>query len=97
MRFIAAVLIIAATALISAQSPPKQRVWQMQDSGATAGLRGIDSVDGTVAWAGGTGGTILRTTGGGAHWTRCATPDADKDGARSISAASRHGMRRRRS
>jgi hypothetical protein len=52
----------------------------MQDSGTTVGLRGIDSVDGTVAWAGGTGGTVLRTTDGGAHWTRCATPDAAKDG-----------------
>ena len=37
----------------------------MQDSGTTAGLRGIDSVDGTVAWASGTGGTVLRTTDGG--------------------------------
>jgi photosystem II stability/assembly factor-like uncharacterized protein len=64
---------------------PAQAVWQMQDSGATAGLRGIDSVDGAngrVAWASGTGGTVLRTTDGGAHWTRCATPDADKDGAK---------------
>ena len=56
-------------------------VWQMQDSGTTAGLRGIDSVDGTVAWASGTGGTVLRTVDGGAHWTRCAVPDAEKDGA----------------
>jgi len=53
----------------------------MQDSGTTAGLRGIDSVDGTVAWASGTEGTVLKTTDGGAHWTKCAVPDADKDGA----------------
>jgi hypothetical protein len=53
----------------------------MQDSGMTAGLRGIHSVDGTVAWASGTGGTILRTTDAGQHWQRCATPDGDKDGA----------------
>ena len=58
-----------------------QAVWRMQESRTTAGLRGIDSVDGTVAWASGTGGTVLRTTDGGAHWARCATPDADKDGA----------------
>lgn len=67
------------------ETPPSQSespdVWQMQTSGTTAGLRGIDSVDGTVAWASGTGGTVLRTTDGGAHWTRCATPDAEKDGA----------------
>lgn len=55
-------------------------IWQIQDSGTTAGLRGIDSIDGTVAWASGTGGTVLRTTDGGARWQRCATPDADKDG-----------------
>jgi photosystem II stability/assembly factor-like uncharacterized protein len=53
----------------------------MQDSGTTAGLRGIDSVDGTVAWASGTGGTVLKTVDGGVHWQKCAMPDADKDGA----------------
>jgi len=53
----------------------------MQDSGTTAGLRGIDSVDGTVAWASGTGGTVLRTVDGGAHWTKCAVPDSATDGA----------------
>ena len=56
----------------------------MQDSGTTAGLRGIESVDGTngmVAWASGTGGTVLRTTDGGAHWQKCAVPDAATDGA----------------
>jgi len=58
-----------------------QQVWEMQESGTTAGLRGIDSVDGSVAWASGTGGTVLRTVDGGAHWTQCAVPDGDKDGA----------------
>jgi len=52
----------------------------MQDSGTNAGLRGIDSVDGTVAWASGTGGTVLKTIDGGAHWSKCAVPDGDKDG-----------------
>ncbi len=55
--------------------------WTMQGSGTTAGLRGINSVDGQVAWASGTEGTILRTTDGGEHWSRCATPDAASDGA----------------
>jgi hypothetical protein len=53
----------------------------MQESGTTAGLRGIDSVDGTVVWASGTNGTVLKTIDGGAHWTKCAIPDAAKDGA----------------
>lgn len=74
-------LLLGAASLAAAQVPSPRQVWKMQDSGTTAGLRGIDSVDGKVAWSSGTGGTVLRTTDGGAHWTRCATPDADKDGA----------------
>jgi hypothetical protein len=73
-------LLLAVSAIAAAQSPPSQ-LWQMQESGTTAGLRGIDSVDGTVAWASGTNGTVLKTIDGGAHWTKCAIPDADKDGA----------------
>jgi hypothetical protein len=80
-------LLLVAATIAAAQSPPgaasqsEQQVWQMQDSRTTAGLRGIDSVDGTVAWASGTEGTVLKTTDGGAHWTKCAVPDAAKDGA----------------
>ena len=55
--------------------------WTMQDSGTTAGLRGIYSVDSKVAWASGTDGTVLKTVDGGVHWTKCAVPDAATDGA----------------
>jgi hypothetical protein len=83
-------MFLAASAIAAAQSPAPapiqtppqaQQVWQMQESGTTAGLRGIDSVDGTVAWASGTNGKVLKTTDGGAHWTACAIPDAATDGA----------------
>jgi hypothetical protein len=38
----------------SAQSPSSEKqAWLMQDSSTTASLRGIDSVDGQVAWASG--------------------------------------------
>jgi photosystem II stability/assembly factor-like uncharacterized protein len=77
-----------ATAVVTAQStapaskqsqaPP---VWQFEDSGVTASLRGIDSVDSHVAWASGSEGTVLKTTDGGAHWQKCAVPDAETDGA----------------
>ena len=78
---IALVAIAAAQPRASAQLQVKQAVWQVQESGTTAGLRGIDSVDGTVAWASGSGGTVLRTIDGGAHWLKCAVPDAATDGA----------------
>jgi photosystem II stability/assembly factor-like uncharacterized protein len=80
--------LLVAMGVAGAQSTPSatvqarsQQVWQMQDSGTTSSLRGIDSVDGTIAWASGSEGTVLRTIDGGAHWTRCAVPDASKDGA----------------
>ncbi len=82
MQVIRLIPLLVFAALAAAQSPaPALTVWQMQESGTTAGLRGIDSVDGTVAWASGTNGTVLRTIDGGAHWTQCAVPDAAKDGA----------------
>lgn len=48
--------------------------WVMQESGTTAGLRGIHAVGGGVAWASGTNGTVLRTEDGGYVWQRCAMP-----------------------
>jgi photosystem II stability/assembly factor-like uncharacterized protein len=80
MRALQLTLLFAASTIAAAQSPA-QSPWQMQNSGTTAGLRGIYSVDGTVAWASGTNGTVLKTIDGGAHWTACAIPDAEKDGA----------------
>jgi len=74
-------LLTLVSSALAQTSLPAATPWQMQDSGTTAGLRGIDSVDGTVAWASGTGGTVLKTVDGGAHWTKCAVPDAATDGA----------------
>ncbi len=60
MRMIAALLLAVAGSMAARQT--RQPVWVMQASGTTAGLRGIDSVDGTVVWAGGAGGTVPHTT-----------------------------------
>jgi len=81
--FLVALLLTNAFALHaqSSATPSMPAVWQMQNSGTTASLRGIVSVDGLMAWASGTGGTVLRTLDGGQHWQKCTVPDADKDGA----------------
>jgi hypothetical protein len=82
MRVIEVSLLLVTAVACAGQTPSStDAVWRMQDSGTTAGLRGIDSVDGTVAWASGTGGTVLKTVDGGAHWQKCAIPDAATDGA----------------
>ena len=59
-----ACLASAASHVVGQSNAP----WEMLQSGTTAGLRGIDSVDGTIAWASGTAGTVLRTLDGGAHF-----------------------------
>jgi photosystem II stability/assembly factor-like uncharacterized protein len=85
---LSALLLVAAIAgagqsSSSVQSPATQEqkhAWLVEDSATTASLRGIDSVDGQVAWASGSHGTVLKTTDGGAHWQKCAVPDAATDG-----------------
>ncbi len=51
-----------------------QAQWEIENSGTTADLRGIDNVGGGVAWASGTNGTVLRTEDGGYLWQACAIP-----------------------
>ncbi len=48
--------------------------FDLEDSHVTASLRGIDSAGNDVAWASGSGGTILRTVDGGQLWQICVAP-----------------------
>src|SRR5256885_10746814 len=51
--------------------------WTLQTSGVTARLRGVSAVSGHIAWASGSGSTVLRTDDGGATWKKITvTPDA---------------------
>jgi photosystem II stability/assembly factor-like uncharacterized protein len=51
--------------------------WMLQTSNVTARLRGISAVNDRIAWASGSGSTVLRTDDGGVTWNRIAvTPDA---------------------
>jgi photosystem II stability/assembly factor-like uncharacterized protein len=63
------VLLVAAAALAgtTAFSRPGP-AWTLQDTGVTARLRGLAAVSARVAWASGTGGTVLRTVDGGNTW-----------------------------
>ncbi len=44
--------------------------WIRQNSGTTARLRGVCAVSKRVAWASGSGSTVLRTADGGATWQK---------------------------
>lgn len=44
--------------------------WSPQTSGVTARLRGVSAVNDRVAWASGSGSTVLRTEDGGASWKK---------------------------
>jgi len=50
--------------------------WTLQNSGVNSRLRGVSAVNERVAWASGSGSTVLRTEDGGTTWKRIAvTPD----------------------
>ena len=66
-KFVATLALAVGAANVPAQ-------WVLQNSNTTSDLRGIHSVDGKVAWASGTNGTVLRTVDGGLNWQACAIP-----------------------
>lgn len=68
---LACLLLFAIPVIASAQTPS---IWQLEPSETTADLRGIHAVGGGVAWASGTGGTVLRSQDSGFEWQQCATP-----------------------
>jgi len=60
--------------------------WQKQNIDTKASLRGLSVVSEKVIWASGTGGTVLRTTDGGANWSVIKVPGAEKLDFRDIEA-----------
>jgi len=68
-----AIMIVACT---STKQPDDIHIrWQIQSSGTDASLRGLCTVSDRVAWASGSGGTIIRTTDGGNTWQGLSSPD----------------------
>ncbi|HEX6976567.1 MAG TPA: YCF48-related protein, partial [Vicinamibacterales bacterium] len=73
-------------ALLLAVAQPSP--WQEQASGVTARFRGVSAVSERVAWASGSGGTVVRTTDGGATWQVRPVPGAEKLDFRDVDAFS---------
>ncbi len=74
MNFIISTICVLAALVAGAQSTKHSGPWELEESGSTAGLRGIYAVGGGVVWASGTDGTILRSEDTGYLWQHCATP-----------------------
>jgi photosystem II stability/assembly factor-like uncharacterized protein len=53
--------------------------WTLQTSGVTARLRGVSAVSERVAWASGSGATVLRTSDGGATWNKLSVTSEQLD------------------
>lgn len=63
-------LSLALATLPASASGAGDPFWRLVHGGTQASLRGLDAVNGQVAWASGSHGTVLRTTNGGQHWDR---------------------------
>ena len=59
--------VIAVLFIITVVATPR---WTLQTSGVTARLRGVSAVSERVAWASGSGSTVLRTIDGGLNWQK---------------------------
>ncbi|MEP6636188.1 MAG: YCF48-related protein [Acidobacteriota bacterium] len=78
-------LLFAFLLLLVATAPSDVPQWTLQSSGLTARLRGVSAVSERVAWASGSGSTVLRTTDGGVSWQKL-TVTADQLDFRDIDA-----------
>ncbi|MFF4118188.1 WD40/YVTN/BNR-like repeat-containing protein [Streptomyces sp. NPDC001714] len=68
---------LAALTTGSAQAGARAPHWALKDTGTPdVRFRGLAAVDRDTAWLAGTGGTVLRTTDGGASWRNVSPPGA---------------------
>jgi photosystem II stability/assembly factor-like uncharacterized protein len=63
-----------ASAGFAASSGLRHPSWELSTTGTTERLRGLSAVSGRVAWASGSGGTVLRTLDGGRTWRAVGPP-----------------------
>ncbi|MGW2573034.1 WD40/YVTN/BNR-like repeat-containing protein [Streptomyces sp. NPDC001537] len=73
----AALAALTAVPAQAQQSGHREPHWELKDTGATGvRFRGLSAVSRDTAWVAGTGGTVLRTTDGGASWRNVSPPGA---------------------
>ena len=79
---------LAACAVRSREVPVPLSSFSLEPlaTATSASMRGLSVVDAQVAWASGTGGSVLRTTDGGQTWQARRVPDADSLDFRDIEA-----------
>jgi photosystem II stability/assembly factor-like uncharacterized protein len=71
--------LLLASLVAGAQSMAHSGPWELEESGSSAGLRGVHAVGGGVVWASGSGGTVLRSEDTGYLWQQCTpVPEASK-------------------
>jgi photosystem II stability/assembly factor-like uncharacterized protein len=70
---VAVVALLMGAAPANASSGPS---WRLTTTNTDARFRGLSVVDGRTVWAGGSLGTVLRTTDGGRTWQNVSPPDA---------------------
>jgi photosystem II stability/assembly factor-like uncharacterized protein len=77
LKRIALLLALTAVAGLSTASVSAGRsgyAWHLTPTGSTARLRGLSAISANVAWASGSGGTVLRTVDRGATWSQVGPP-----------------------
>jgi photosystem II stability/assembly factor-like uncharacterized protein len=79
-------VVLGSALLVIAGATP---AWMPQVSGSMATLRGVSAASDTVAWASGSGGTVLHTTDAGATWQKI-TVTTDRVDYRDIDAIDEH-------
>ena len=72
---LAAAAVASAAPVATAASHLTAPAWSLLSTGSTERFRGLAAVGDRVAWASGTGGTVLRTVDGGRSWRSVGPPD----------------------
>jgi photosystem II stability/assembly factor-like uncharacterized protein len=66
-----------ASGLASGKSSAADPHWVLKPTGSTQQFRGLDALDASTAWVGGSDGQVLKTSDGGATWEDVSPPDSE--------------------